>query len=120
MNGRATVWDVAEVLKIGREAPREVVKGQERALLNGHKSFVASVAFMPDGKILASGSHDKTAKLWEVATGKELATLTGHVGAVVTVAASPDRTILATGSYDRTVRLGEVPNRKELPTQPLQ
>ena len=36
------------------------------------------MAFSPDGKTLASGSEDKTIKLWDVATGKEQATLKGH------------------------------------------
>ncbi len=39
---------------------------------------MASVAFSPDGRTLATGSEDKTARLWEVATGKEIATLRGH------------------------------------------
>ena len=44
----------------------------------GHTKLVYSVVFSPDGKTLASGSWDKTIKLWDVATGKERATLKGH------------------------------------------
>jgi WD40 repeat protein len=39
---------------------------------------VNSVAFSPDGRLLASGSDDSTIKLWEVATGREVRTLSGH------------------------------------------
>jgi WD40 repeat protein len=44
----------------------------------GHSSWVTSVAFSPDGKYLASGSSDKTVKLWNVETQKEITTLKGH------------------------------------------
>ena len=58
------------------------------------------MAFSPDGKTLASGSMDKTIKLWDVATGKEQATLKGHTGWVSSVAYSPDGKTLASGSGD--------------------
>ena len=41
-----------------------VATGQRIAVLEGHKEAVVSLAFSPDGKLLASGSADATAKLW--------------------------------------------------------
>ena len=61
-----------------------------------------------DGKTLASGSGDKTIKLWDVATGTEIRTLTGHTGGVNSVAFSPDGKILASGSADGTILLWDV------------
>ncbi|MGH8654176.1 MAG: WD40 repeat domain-containing protein [Gammaproteobacteria bacterium] len=50
--------------------------------LEGHENVVMSVAFDPMGRTLASGSADKTVKLWEVASGKLLRTLKGRLGLV--------------------------------------
>src|SRR5262249_53240542 len=79
-----------------------------QATLKGHKNAVSSVAFSPDGKTLASGSGDKTIKLWDVATGKEMASLKGHTGYVFSVAFSPDGKTLASASGDKTVKLWDV------------
>ncbi|MGE5656004.1 MAG: WD40 repeat domain-containing protein [Actinomycetota bacterium] len=73
--------------------------------LPGHSSFVNSVAISPDGKILASGSWDKTIKLWNLGTGELIRTLTGHSDRVNTVAISPDGQILVSGSSDETIKL---------------
>src|SRR5262249_34540508 len=55
------------------------------ATLEGHAFQVSSVAFSPDGKRLATGSSDRTVKLWDAATGQELATLKGHTAGVQSV-----------------------------------
>ncbi|WP_319056764.1 nSTAND1 domain-containing NTPase [Streptomyces europaeiscabiei] len=73
--------------------------------LSGHTDEVRAVAFSPDRNTLATGSADKTVRLWDPATGKTRTTLKGHTDQVTSVAYSPDGHTLATGSADKTVRL---------------
>jgi WD40 repeat protein len=77
---------------------------QERNRLEGHSDGVLSVAFSPNGKTIATGSSDGTAKLWNL-EGQKLKTLSGHCNCVSSIAFSPDSKILATGSDDGTVKL---------------
>jgi WD40 repeat protein len=83
----------------------EISTRQAKATLKGHTSPVWSVAFNPDGKMLASGSWDKTIKLFDVMTGQEKANLEGHTSAVLSVVFSGDGKSLASGSDDKTIKL---------------
>ena len=96
----------------------EVATGREVHTLEGHTHLVYSVAFSPDGRLLASGSCGRfrlgkgcdqgEIKLWEVATGREVRILEGHTDLVNSVAFSPDGKLLASGSDDGTIKLWNI------------
>ncbi|KAB8212689.1 WD40-repeat-containing domain protein [Aspergillus novoparasiticus] len=66
---------------------------------------VYGIAFSPDGKQLASASHDRTTRLWDSVTGGLLRLLQSHTGDIYEVAFSPDGIQLASSSEDKTLRL---------------
>src|SRR5262249_25535854 len=63
--------------------------------LKGHTEEVTSVAYSPDGQRLATGSRDRTVKIWDARTGQELLALRGHKDGVLSVCFSPDGLRLA-------------------------
>ncbi|MCT7952883.1 serine/threonine protein kinase [Ancylothrix sp. C2] len=85
-------------------------------ILKGHSRYVNAVAFSPLGNLLASGSSDKTIKLWQLDNGKLLATFTGHSDDVNSLAFSPEGQYLASGSLDRTIKLWQLDTGKLLGT----
>ncbi|KAF3889031.1 MULTISPECIES: serine/threonine-protein kinase [Nostocales] len=70
-----------------------------------HDSFVWSVALSADGQTLASGSEDKTIKIWQAGTGKLLHTLKSHSENVRAVTLSADGQTLVSGSGDNTIKI---------------
>jgi WD40 repeat protein len=67
--------------------------------LEGHSSMLCSVAFSPDSKLLASGDHDGTIKLWDTATGMLKHTLKGQGHRYYSVIFSPDGQHLASATH---------------------
>lgn len=93
----------------------EVETGRCLKVLEGEDGC-ASVAFSPDGAVLA-GSYHNQVRLWDTATWKPVGTLEGHTQRVAFVAMAPvpdaqGRVIVATGSHDHTVRLWDLHRRQ--------
>ncbi|HBB33139.1 MAG TPA: hypothetical protein DDZ80_25910 [Cyanobacteria bacterium UBA8803] len=87
------------------EVLQQAVDGvQEYNRLSGHSDVVWAVDFSSDGQIIATGSRDKTVKLWHK-NGSLIRTLRGHSATVAGVAFSPDGKTIASASGDATVKL---------------
>src|SRR5438094_5997187 len=75
--------------------------GAPELVLNiDHVGEITAVAVSPDSRWIASGSRDRTVKLWDAATGKLLRTLTGHRDAVLSVTFAADGGTVYRGSRD--------------------
>ena len=93
-----------------------VPSNPHKLALEGHRSDVLAVAFSPDRRTLASGSRDRTIRLWDTETGQHKLTLEGHTSGVTCLAFSPDGSTLASGSWDHTIRLWDANTGEPLQT----
>ncbi|MEM8720514.1 MAG: FHA domain-containing protein [Cyanobacteria bacterium P01_G01_bin.39] len=94
VNSGKSLWSLVSISQLGQ--------------ISGHSQPILSLAFSPDGQILASTSKDKTIKLWSIAQRTEIATLTGHKLAPNAIAFSPDGKTLASGGADKTIKLWDI------------
>jgi len=84
--------------------------------LTGHTQIIYMIALSPNGEVLASGSDDKTIKIWDVEDGKEIITLTGHTNSIYGVTFSPDGKLLASCSQDKTIKIWRMKDGKNIRT----
>ena len=118
---------------LAAEATPEAIEALNRALLalrpleftlTGHSDMATTVAFSPNGKLLASGSQDHTAQIWDANTGKVLHVLSPDPSeGVIAVSFSPDGNRLATagngqGLKHQTLRIWDVSTGRELSAVP--
>lgn len=79
--------------------------GETVRTFEGFSQLANNTDITRDGTLIASGSFDLTARIWDTATGEVLHVLEGHEGVIPAVSFSPDGTQLATSSSDGTVRV---------------
>jgi WD40 repeat protein/uncharacterized caspase-like protein len=98
MEGHVTLWDLS--------------RGREQWSRQLHAKPVQAIAFSPDGELIATGSDDKTIRLWRVDTGQAVATLP-HEEILSGIAFSDDgRKIAAVQYIDEEVILWSLPTRR--------
>ncbi len=79
----------------------------------GHSEKIEAIAYSPDGRFIATGSSDRTIKIWEAATGRELRALNSSNTGIKALAYSPDGRVLASSGNDGKLRLWDTASGQE-------
>ncbi|MFB2969419.1 WD40 repeat domain-containing protein [Aerosakkonema sp. BLCC-F183] len=92
-------------------------EGELQHTLYGHEDAIGAIAISPDGENMATGSQDKTIKIWDLQTGKLIYNISNslvwgtHTATVFYLSYSPDGQTLISGGADGTVKLWNLRNR---------
>jgi WD40 repeat protein len=100
-DGRYLVAVGPRTVRIWEANPLAPLRGQERLNLTRHTREVWRAVFSPDGRHIASGSSDRTVRVWDAITGEEVRVYRGHSHVVFSVAYSSDARIVSVSADER-------------------
>ena len=123
-NGKINLWDV------NQRSKRETLKGHSSlfkgkgllpSIVSGAFNLpqnpnIWSLTFSSNGKMLASGSLDRTVQLWDIEKSKKLVTFKGHKGGITAVAFSKDGNTLASGDEKNVIKLWDLKTKQNRAT----
>jgi WD40 repeat protein len=113
---RILVWEPEKVrpFAFGSGATRPADASAEYRTFEGHAAGVQTLRYSANGKLLLSGSHDNTVRVWDVASRKPLKILRGHAGRVSACAFGPDHSWVLSGSHDHLAKLWSIAGYEEV------
>jgi len=111
--GTIYIWDVGEdMLPLPPDVPDVIAAEVNNEVNNnllmslvGHTGSISSIQYSIDGSKIASGSNDKSVRIWDANTGKELLKMTGHEDFINSISFSPVGRRVASCSRDGSIRI---------------
>jgi WD40 repeat protein len=91
----------------------DAVSGAEAGSLKGHRGWVTTLVFAPDGRTLYSGSSDQTIRVWDVAQQQDLGRLRGHTRGISGLAPCRDGNTLVSCARDGSIRVWDVQSKPQ-------
>ncbi len=105
-DGKRAAVGVGNAIKID-----DIASMKELIRIQGHSQLVTALAYTPDGRLLVSGSLDKTVKLWDAATGRQIRAI--QIDAAVMSVTSNGKTVTIVDDKKKT-REFEIDSGKEV------